>query len=98
MGAVTVLLRVPAPTATILFNVASCVVSTLIVDGEDERGLFPSRGRLLMNRYFLFVLGWLITLFCSRPSTSGGRALCLLNRRHLEKSLHLVPNASCLGV
>jgi len=49
MGAVTVLFRVPVPTSTILFNVASRIVSTLVVDGEDERGLFPSRGRLLMD-------------------------------------------------
>jgi len=49
MGAVTALFRVPIPMATILLNVVSCVVSTLVVDGEDERGLFPSRGRLLMD-------------------------------------------------
>jgi len=30
--------------ASILFNVTSYVVSTLIVDGENERGLFPSGG------------------------------------------------------
>ena len=28
----------------ILVDVASCVVSSLVVDGEDERALFPSRG------------------------------------------------------
>jgi hypothetical protein len=66
MGAVTALFRVPVPTATILFNVASCVVSSLVVDGEDEHGLFPSRRRLLMDRYFLFVVGRLVTLFCGR--------------------------------
>jgi len=49
MGTVTALFRVPIPTASILFNVASRVVSTLIVDGENERGLFPSRGWLLMD-------------------------------------------------
>ena len=98
MGAVTALFRVPVPTTTILFNVASCIVSTLVVDGEDERGLFPSRGRLLMDRYLLFVLGWLIMLFCSCPSTSGGRAFRLLNYRHLDQSLHLVSNAPCLGI
>jgi len=49
MGAVTAFFRVPVPTVTILFNIASCVVSSLVVDGEDERGLFPSRGRLLMD-------------------------------------------------
>jgi len=49
MGAVTAFLRVPIPTATILVDVASRVVSSLVVDGEDECGLFPSRGRLLMD-------------------------------------------------
>jgi len=49
MGAVTALLRVPMPTATIFFDVASCVVSTLIVDEENEHGLFPSREWLLMD-------------------------------------------------
>jgi len=49
MGAVTAFFRVPIPTAAILFNIASCVVSSLVVDREDERGLFPSRGRLLMD-------------------------------------------------
>ena len=37
-------------------------------------------------------------LFCSCPSTSGGQAFGLLNRCHLEQSLHLVSNAPCLGV
>jgi len=49
MCAITALFRVPVPTASILFNVASRVVSTLIVDGENERGLSSSRGWLLMN-------------------------------------------------
>jgi len=49
MSAVTALFRVPMPTATILFNVASCIVSTMVVSEEDERGIFPSRGRLLMD-------------------------------------------------
>jgi hypothetical protein len=49
MGAVTALLRIPVPTASVLFNIASCVVSTLIVDGENERGHSSSRGWLLMN-------------------------------------------------
>jgi hypothetical protein len=56
--------------ASILFNVTSYVVSTLIVDGENERGLFPSGGWLLMDRYLLFVLGWLIALFSGSPSSS----------------------------
>jgi hypothetical protein len=98
MGAVTALFCVPIPTATILIDAASCFVSSLVVDGEDERGLFPSRGRLLMDRHLLFVVGRLITLFCGRSSTSRGRALGLLNCRHLEQSLHLVSNASRLGV
>jgi len=49
MGAVTALLRVPVPTASVLFNIASRVVSTLIVDGENERGLSSSRRWLLVN-------------------------------------------------
>jgi len=42
---------VPILTATIFVDVASCVVSLLVVDGmvEDERCLFPSRGWLLMD-------------------------------------------------
>ena len=98
MGAVTAFFRVPVSTASIFFNITPCVVSSLVVDGEDERGLFPSRGRLLMDRHLLFVVGRLITLFCGRSSTSRGRALGLLNCRHLEQSLHLVSNASRLGV
>jgi hypothetical protein len=82
----------------ILFNVASCVVSTLVVSGEDERGLFPSWGWLLMDRHLLFVLGWLIALFGGPSSTSRSRAFGVLNCRHLEQSLHLISDASCLGV
>jgi len=98
MGAVTTLFRVPVPTATIFFNVASCVVPTLVVDGEDERGLFSSRGWLLMDQHLLFVLGWLVTLFSGRSSTSRSRTFGLLNCRHLEQGLHLVPDAPRLGV
>jgi len=100
VGAVTTLFRIPIPTATILVDVTSCVVSSLVVDGvvEDECRLFPSRGRLLMDRHLLFVLGRLITLFCGRSSMPRGRALGLLNCHHLEQSLYLVSNASHLGV
>jgi len=49
MGAVTAFFRVPILTATILFNITTCIVSSLVVDGEGERGIFPSRGRLLMD-------------------------------------------------
>jgi hypothetical protein len=49
MRAVTALFRVPIPTASILFDVMPRVVSTLIVDGEDESGLSSSRGWLLMD-------------------------------------------------
>jgi len=49
MGAVTALFRVPVPTASILFNVTSHVVSTLIVDRENECGLSSSTGWLLMD-------------------------------------------------
>jgi len=98
MGAVTALFCVPVPTATILVDVASCVVSSLVVDGEDDRGLFPSRGRLLMDRYILFVVSRLIALLCGRSSTSRGRAFGVLNRCYLEQSLHLISNASCLGI
>jgi len=72
VGAVTAFFRVPIPTATILVDIASRVVSSLVVGGEDECGLSPSRGRLLMDRHLLFVLGWLIALFSGCPSTSGG--------------------------
>jgi len=72
MGAVTVLLCVSISTATILVDVTSRVVSSLVVDGEDERGVFPSRGRLLMDQYLLFVVGWLIALFCGRSPASRG--------------------------
>jgi len=51
-----------------------------------------------MDRHLLFILGQLIMLFCGRSSTSRGRALGLLNCRNLEQSLHLVSNASRLGV
>jgi len=98
VSAVTALFRVPVPTATIFLDVTSGVVSTLVVDGEDERGLFPSRGWLLMDRYLLLVLGWLIALFSGRSSTSRSRALGLLNCRYLEQSLHLVSDAPRLGV
>jgi len=37
------------PAASILFDVTPRVVSTLIVDGENERGLSSSRGWLLMD-------------------------------------------------
>jgi len=86
VGAVTTLLCIPISTATMLIDVASCVVSPLIIDGvvEDKRYLLPSRGRLLMDRYLLFVLGRLITLLRGCSSTSRGRALGLLNRHHLE--------------
>jgi len=49
MCAVTTLFRVSVPTASILFDVMPRVVSTLIVDGEDEGGFSSSRGRLLMD-------------------------------------------------
>jgi len=100
VGAVTVVFCIPILTATILVDVASGVVSSLVVDGvvEDECCLFSSRGRLLMDRHLLFILGQLITLFCGRSSTSRGRALGLLNCHYLEQSLHLVSNASRLGV
>jgi len=49
MCAVTVLFRVPMPVASILFDVVPRVVPTLIVDGENERGIFSSRGWQLMD-------------------------------------------------
>jgi len=98
MSAVTALFHVLVPTATIFFNVASCVVSTLIVNGEDEHGLFPLRGWLLMDRHLLFILSWLIALFRGCSSTSRSRAFGLLDCRHVEQSLHLVSDAPCLGV
>jgi len=49
MCAVTALFLVPMPAASILFHVMPCVVSTLIVDRENECGLSSSRGWLLMD-------------------------------------------------
>jgi len=51
VGVVATLFCIPIPTATIFVDIASCVVSSLVVDGMvgDERCLFPSRGRLLMD-------------------------------------------------
>jgi len=49
MCAVTAFFRVFVPAASILFNVMPHVVSTLIVDGENESGLSTSRWRLLMD-------------------------------------------------
>jgi len=98
MCAVATLYRISMPTALILFNVASRVVSTLIVDGESERGLSSSGRWLLMDRYLLFVLGRLIALFSGSSSTLRSRAFGLLNCRHLQQSLYLVSNASSLGV
>jgi len=98
VGAVPALFCISIPTATVLVDVASCVVSSLVVDGEDECRLFPSWGRLLMDRHLFFVLGRLFTFFCGRPSMSRGRALGLLNFRYLEQGLHLVSNAPRLGV
>jgi len=72
MGAVTALLCVPIPMASILIDVASCVVSMLVVDEDDERGLFPSRGWLLMDRHLFFVAGRLIVLFCGRSPMPRG--------------------------
>jgi len=98
MGAVTTLLCFPIPTASIFVDVASRVLSTLVVDGENECGLFPSRGWLLMDRHLLFVLGWLVALLGGCSSKSRSRAFGLLNCCHLEQSLHLVSDAPCLGV
>jgi hypothetical protein len=55
MRAITTLFRVSMSTASIFFDVVPRVVSTLIVDREDETGLSTSRGRLLMDRHLLFV-------------------------------------------
>jgi len=46
---VTALFHVSIPTASIPLDVRPRVVSTLIVDGENECGLSASRRRLLMN-------------------------------------------------
>jgi len=72
MRAVTTLFRVSVVAASILFDVMPRVVSMLIVDGEDESGLSSSRGRLLMDRHFLFVLRRLVALF--RGSSSPSRS------------------------
>jgi len=49
MRAVTALFRVSVPAASIFFDVVPRVVSTLIVDGENESGLSALRRRLLMD-------------------------------------------------
>jgi len=49
MCAVTALFRVSVSAASILFDVMPRVVSTLIVDRENESGLSASRRRLLMD-------------------------------------------------
>jgi len=98
MGAVTALHCVSKSMATILVDVTSRVMSSLVVDGADERGLFLSRGWLLVDRYLFFAMGRLIALFYGRSSTSRGRAFGLLNCCHLEQSLHIVSNVSCLGI
>jgi len=74
MGALTAFLCVPISTAAMLVDVTSCVVPPLIVDGVvvDKRCLPPSRGWLLMDRYILFILGRLLTLFRGCSSTSRG--------------------------
>jgi len=70
MCAVTALFRVSVPAASILFDVMPRVVSTLIVDGENESGLSASRRRLLMDRHLLFILRRLVALFSGSPSSS----------------------------
>jgi len=70
MCVVTALFRIPVPAASILFDVMPRVVSTLIVDGENESGLSASRRRLLMDRHFLFILRRLIMLFSGSSSSS----------------------------
>jgi len=74
VGAVTAFFCIPISTATIFVDVASCVVSSLTVNGvvEDECCLLPTRGRLLMDRHLLFVLDRLNTLLRGRSSTSRG--------------------------
>jgi len=47
--AVTALFRVSVPAASVFFDVMPCVVSTLIVDGENKSGLSALRWRLLMD-------------------------------------------------
>jgi len=44
MGAVTTFFRIPIPTATVLFNVTSCVMSTLVVDGRTSVVFFARGG------------------------------------------------------
>jgi len=74
VGAVIAFLYVSISTAAVLVDVASCVVPPLIVDVvvEDKCRLLPSRGWLLMDRYLLFVLGRLLTLFRGCSSTLRG--------------------------
>jgi len=98
MCAVATLFHVSMPSASILFNVASCVVPMLVVDGEGERGLFCPGRWLLMDRHLLFVLSRFVAPFSGSTSMSRSRAFGLLNCRHLEQCLYLVSNASSLRV
>jgi hypothetical protein len=88
------------PTAAILIDVMSSVMSPLIIDEAllEGHGLSSSRGWSLMDRHFLLVSGWLDVFLCGCPSTPRSRAFGLLGCRHLEQSLHLVSNAPRLGV
>jgi len=72
VGAVTALLCIPMSTATILVDVASCVMSPLVIDGVvlDRRCPLSSRGWLLVDRYLFFILGQLVTPLRGCSSTS----------------------------
>ena len=73
VGAVTALLCILVPTAMILVDVVSRVVSPLIVDGVvlDRRRLLSSKWRLLMDRRLPFVSDRLVMLL--RAYTSSPR-------------------------
>jgi len=72
VGAVTALLCIPVSTATVLVDVASCIVSSLIINRVvlDWRCLLSSRRWLLMDQHLLLVSGQLVTFFCGCSSAS----------------------------
>jgi hypothetical protein len=86
MGAVAPFLSVTVFAASMLVDVASSVARLSIVDEAllDRHRLLAWRWRFLVNRHLPLVLRWLRVLFSGHPSTSRGRALCLLSCRHME--------------
>jgi len=83
-----------------LIDVTSSVMRLSIVDEAllDRHRLLASRWLFLVNIHLPLVSSWLEVLFCSRPLASRGRAFYLLCYHHVEQTLHLISNESCLGI